>query len=107
MPNYNFAEFVHSLVGKSRREAHANADREARKAEAAVNAGLRGRSGQQNRDYQAEDYRRQLGGLLFFCWHAMRANGLTDEEFALIRPLAEGWVEQGELSREGLGVFKN
>ena len=104
MVQYDFAAFLQRLTGMDRLEAWQLADAESRLAEGAAIAGTRS-GGRRQRNYAAEDYRRQLGGLLFFFHHGMKADGLTDTEFALLQPLASSWVARGQYEPGGLSVF--
>ncbi len=47
----------------------------------------------------------QMGGLLFYVHSGVKANGLTSAEFALLRPLAEAWVQRGQFKPEALNAF--
>lgn len=104
MSRYNFAEFVNGLVGMDFHEAWRIANQEGRQAEREAIAGHR-RGRKRERNYGAEEYNRQMGGLLFYVHSGVKANGLTSAEFALLRPLAEAWVQRGQFKPEALNAF--
>ncbi len=103
MAYHNFAEFLKSVEGKPfLPDAHRFVEAEHRRAEAAARRGGRGRT---PRDYAAETYERQLRGVLFYFYSGRKADGLYSEEFALLRPLAQRWVEMGQLKSEAMAEF--
>ena len=55
---------------------------------------------------EAREARRVLGGIGFFLHHTAKADGLTDTEFAALKPLAESLVERGTWKPEAINVFE-
>lgn len=71
----------------------------------ALASAKRTRSKAPDRSRAYRGYDRLLGGFLFFMQHGVKPDGLSQDEFLMLRPVVESLVKRGQLKPEALSQF--
>ena len=104
---YRFPSFLDRVKDLDYLEMIKAAEREAQLIDRGLFPG-RGRRGiRKEYRYLALEYRRLLGGFLFFLTVGMQPNGVSDNEFHSFKPAIENIVQKGQLKSEILDLFKS
>ena len=101
-PSFSIREFLAAMVGKGFPEIFNAADEECGIAEHRS----RGKKGKEAKEMGSMRYAASLKSFLFFLRFGRRPSGISDQEFAMYRPICEALVQKGDLLPSVLELFK-
>jgi hypothetical protein len=99
---YNFTQFITSLQGLNYLAVIDEAEREANRVE---DGSHHVKGARRAREMGCLEYVRMLEALLLFMRHGQRPNDISDETFALLRPVCVSLVGTGQFTPGILDLF--
>ena len=103
--NYNFDEFIKSLIGKSYPEMLITAEKEVYAEENLVAGGRRGAPDERKRG--CPEYINILKGFLFYLRYNIKPSGISDYEFLKFKLICEDLIKTRNFKQEAIDIFKN